>query len=236
MYCGCYRGDEMINTPKALSRMNRNCWRYLSLLIFLLAGGCASDSLQVEDQLPIIPLAVGNQWVWKHTVIDSTNHVVSSTQSTLRIIGDTIINGEQWYIPDRNYYQTNRPDGIWSATKSDPLKSKRDYKHPVNINEVMHSDTVSYGSGPKDYHIYDYVLKEKGQPISVIAGQFAANRYEPVIKNLDGTLASDSSCNCRSIEWFSPGYGLIKVEFYLKTVAGLEYQNYTIELADVVLK
>jgi hypothetical protein len=201
-----------------------------------LAGGCASDLLQVENQLPITPLAVGNQWVWKHTGFDSTSHVVSSTQSTLRIIGDTIINGEQWYIPDRDYYMTNRPDGLWNASKSDPLNSQREFKHPVNINEVMHSDTVLHGSGPTDYYIYDYVLKEKGQLISVPAGQFTANRYEPVIKTLDGTLVSDSDCKCGAIEWFSPGTGVIKVETYGRTVTGLNYLNYSIELVDVVLK
>ncbi len=60
----------------------------------------------------LMPLAVGYQWRFR--IIDYENPVVpDTTYDTVRIVRDTIIQSEQWFIDDTGVLLVNRDDGLW---------------------------------------------------------------------------------------------------------------------------
>lgn len=60
----------------------------------------------------IMPLVIGNWWAFQ--VINYTNPVVPDTSyDTIFVVGDTMIDSEQWFIIDDTVLMTNRDDGLW---------------------------------------------------------------------------------------------------------------------------
>jgi hypothetical protein len=66
----------------------------------------------------IMPLAIGNRWDFQ--VINFTNPVVPDTSyDSIVIVGDTTIEGEQWFIMNGGALLTNRDDGLWRMAETD---------------------------------------------------------------------------------------------------------------------
>lgn len=60
----------------------------------------------------LMPLAVGNRW--RFQIINFENPVVpDTTYDTIHIVGDTLIQSEQWFIDADGRLVTNRSDGLW---------------------------------------------------------------------------------------------------------------------------
>jgi len=60
----------------------------------------------------LMPLAVGNRWEFQ--IINIENPLLpDTTYDTLRIVGDSLVQAEQWFIDDEGTLLTNRDDGLW---------------------------------------------------------------------------------------------------------------------------
>ncbi len=72
----------------------------LICIIIPLQYSCQENSvnfLQAQGNV-IMPLAIGNTWIGRLTKIDSVGNTLSVIYDTLKIIKDTLINGETWYV------------------------------------------------------------------------------------------------------------------------------------------
>ncbi len=78
----------------------------------------------------IKPLKVGNQWVGTVTKYDSTGAIVQTQRFAEKIVADTVIDGETWYLSrfykgedsSENRFFTNRNNGLWSRAVSFDLQ------------------------------------------------------------------------------------------------------------------
>ena len=145
----------------------------LSLLIFLVFAilfGCKDNSTNPSTETgQLIPLALNNMWVYKAESYDSSGAIVSTRIDTLRVTGDTLINGETWYVFNGSKFSrsANRLDGYYSYSKAPLLE----YKYPAKVGDIiLFSDSlkrevistnspitvnnVSYNA----YHYYDFYI------------------------------------------------------------------------------
>lgn len=66
----------------------------------------------------IMPLAVGNWWEYQQNIYDVPGGVPGlPTYDTIRIVRDTTIASEKWYIDNFGNVMTHRADGLWKISK-----------------------------------------------------------------------------------------------------------------------
>lgn len=88
----------------------------------------------------IMPLAIGNWWAFQ--IIDFRNPVVPDTSyDTIRVVSDTSIQGEQWYILDDSSLLTNRDHGLWRMAETGTPYLW--LKFPGVIGQTYNADPVS---------------------------------------------------------------------------------------------
>jgi hypothetical protein len=140
------------------------------ITIIALLLGCRKDDLLVNPQSEsngIIPLAVGNQWIYSLNAYDTTGNIKISTSSTYQVMGDSVNSGVRWFRIS-NFYCTNKNLGLFSSDGLLALKyptfvpdsfyvnATVGYIHVISIDTMI---TIPLGT----YHCYAYA---SDQPIS----------------------------------------------------------------------
>ncbi|HVP36985.1 MAG TPA: hypothetical protein VMT04_08330 [Terriglobales bacterium] len=197
---------------------------YIVALLFLLiiVSGCKSNS-KLTNPGPvkqIWPLAVGNEWTFQETEVDSAGNVLSADTSVWAVSKDTMIGSERWYIitvndtidPEMINPLTNRSDGLWGGGPSGGLI----FKYPATVN-----DTFMIGNQVT-------IVVSIHATVMVPAGTFVCYNYE--------WPEPPSSDRPYQFHYMSPGIGFVKAEEYHKTPGGYIYLNFRSELISYVLK
>ena len=136
----------------------------------------------------IIPLAIGNQWTTKVTEWDFDGDITSSRYQTTKIIGDTTVADEHWFImkhPRGSVICMNGSEGFYelrSGTKILVLK------YPASVG-----DSYQAPDGPEK------ILSQNAK-LSVPKGSFVCYQYELTLTRV-GDL--------RIKNYYCPGVGLI---------------------------
>jgi hypothetical protein len=91
-------------------------------------SGC-SDSTAPMLPTPVMPLAIGNRWVYR---------VTGGALDTVEIVGAREVGGETWYEGSDSILYTNRADGLWTSPLGQP---------PIHVAlaNPRIGDTVVYG-------------------------------------------------------------------------------------------
>jgi hypothetical protein len=150
-------------------------------------------------------LRVGNQWVKQTTNFDSAGAVVYTQQDTIRILRDTTIQNERWYI---GYgILTNRTEGLYDYQPGSSSPASLKFKYPV--------------SAPTSYFYRGIMVKvlSTTDTVSVQAGTFTCHLYRT---GIDSVSYFD--------DYYSPGIGLIKHESFNPLKAGGVYKYLEYEL------
>lgn len=160
--------------------------KYISLLLTIISTifiiGCESNDL--------IPLKVGNLWIYKSEKFDNDGNPANSIYSYMSVLADTTIDGIKYSLRNgnnRGEFCMNNNDGfnIYMKGQSPIL----DLKYPVKLNETFlrrNHDTTFVTS-----------MDEK---VEVAAGKFTCIKYE--------TLSGSS----KLIYHVCPNVGIIKIE------------------------
>lgn len=156
----------------------------LSALIFTCCIlGCSEDTNGPSSNGVIMPLAVGNEWVYKVTRYNIGGMVDTVYIDTLSIIGTKLHNGRTVYVFNTDVLGENRDNGYWNGLPFfDTLSLLA--KYPCTIGETFRRDTlytVDYDSiGHKSYDTttIDFSCKETSLPVSVSAGSFISYFYQ----------------------------------------------------------
>ena len=84
---------------------------------------CGKDSNPVTGSLPdpLIPMAVGNRWINRVSVYDTSGNPSYSYLDTSRIYRDTLISNEVWFDFFEQGLRQNRADGVWLMTWPSPI-------------------------------------------------------------------------------------------------------------------
>ena len=178
---------------------------FCSLICFYISG-CKSPTSPTVINPSIIPLAVGNQWVMQTSYFDTLGNLSSTSQDTIKVIGDTIIQGQKYYVMLNLYaltYMSDRNDGIYVLDVND-YQSSMFLKYPAVRNDSYSLESTNYSIASTD------------TMISVPKGNFHCYQYS----------LSASGINIPVYDYYSPGIGYVQQEFaYLnKPLIGVRRQ------------
>jgi len=141
----------------------------------------------------IMPLAVGNKWVYDVTISDTVNDHQEYNDS-IAIIDDTLVGNEMWFKDQMGRLYTNRADGLWQLTSGQPMLL---VKYPANVGDSFMTELnySGYGGSPK------MQLAEKAVNISVSVGNFQCYRYHQMVGGF---------CSFPAEYYYQPLIGLIR--------------------------
>ncbi len=189
----------------------------LSILAFVLAG--CSDRGEVLAPVPehpgqdgIIPLKVGNYWVYLSSNYDTTGRQYDvHWLDTMRIVRDTVVNGETWYIFNGGVARTNRANGVWAMYYGDIW-----FELPATLNDSTCTATPS--------RLCDEYIKlvDTSQQRWIIDTRYNAYVYDWIFKMFNNELG---------YRYFTvPHLGHVRMETYRTTLSGYHYLSDSEEL------
>ncbi|MGA2298607.1 MAG: hypothetical protein ABSG15_13760 [FCB group bacterium] len=190
---------------------------FLSLFSLIILVSCKDNTTSPVSQTVIWPLAVGNYWVIKISIYDSTGKSVFIQIDTMKVISDSIINSEKVYniqllhdtIFSFDYnYLCNRADGLYNY---------------FNINNSFVASLVlKYSGNAGDTYISDsstIKIDSINAIVKVPAGNFECYKYS--VEYFNGFYWEKGPI------YLSPGIGFIYEEYYIP----LNYNSNSFRLA-----
>jgi hypothetical protein len=188
---------------------------------------CKDDPASPDGSNEIWPLAVGNYWAYTYIFNDTT-----TVYDTVTVVGDTIINGDKWYmlgsgLVDEIVLFRNLSTGL--VTKEDDWDStayQYIMKYPTQVGDTLFRWDVD---NPEDR---DTVITiSVNTPVTVAAGSFSAIVFQVI--DYEELLNYTS----KEVTYFSRNVGMIKNEIYRKdTLTGEFYLVTKTELTGYSLK
>ncbi|HYF02254.1 MAG TPA: hypothetical protein VEC36_02675 [Patescibacteria group bacterium] len=211
--------------------MKADFLKLCSCILMAVFFGCSDNNSTEPDTTKsegIIPLKVGNQWIFKRYHIDSTGTQIAEYRDTMQITGTKMFDNEMWYKTyisagsgyiTAEVFQLNRANGLWN----------RDYIGEPNLAvkfPAQAGDTF-YSGEPDDlqdtmFHRKMHVLSTD-TTITTPAGMFKCYAY--------GYYYNSSKILAQLI-FYAPSVGYIKEELY----AGTGLDRYGVELINYTLK
>ena len=182
----------------------------LSLLMATFLFSCQDDEdlsraepfdVTFADVPPtLLPLAIGNYWVYEvHKVDTLGNEELQTSNDTIKITGDTIINNESYYTMEDNTFVLGRRT-IYVRESSGSLLTSRGeiLLSNVDFDRIIYT----FEGGPAKF---EYTMQSEIQTKSVPLGVFECLNYEGIATN-----TSDPDLPLRKIfNLYSENVGLV---------------------------
>lgn len=147
------------------------------------------------EPVEIMPLTVGNRWIYHDVQSDTLGHVVWDGYDTLNVTGTAMVGEETWYQCTDGYKYTNRTDGLWKACQGNVL-----------YRQFPTTRGASYQSGSyPDYYCSPSLIRVTGVDtvITVPAGTFHCITY------YSGDYYG------RTYYHYAPNVGLVRSDSYM---------------------
>jgi len=195
--------------------------KYLLLTFCFAIISCKnSTDIGTQSQGVIMPLALGNTWIYIDHGYDSNGHLIVPSPSDTLLINDTITYGKDvLYIPrDRKIYYINKADGLWIRYDFDS-KEIFQAKYPTKVGDIYRHDsyilTKESSPDPLGEVAADYIVSSTTESVTVPAGTFICYKY-----NADYYDTASHQLLDRFNTFYAPNVGLIKEEdFHFDTVS-----------------
>src|SRR5438128_6808844 len=118
--------------------------KYLLLAFSFVIISCKNSAeTGTQSQDVIMPLAIGNTWIYTDNGYDSNGHLIAPSPSDTLQISDTVTNGKYiLYIPrNRDIYYTNKADGLW--VRYGPAFSEDIFfaKYTAKVGDIFRHDS-----------------------------------------------------------------------------------------------
>ena len=196
--------------------MKRTTLAIIVICIVVAGFSCHSRDAGVSSPVTnvdvIIPLAVGNQWVTHTASWDSSGRPNVTLVDTARIVRDTTVQFERWFVDKTGSCVTNRPTGYWVLSNSVPDLF---LKYPVSLN-----DSYVYGNDSVQVVSMD-------TSITVPAGTFNCVGYK-MIYSIQGIAYQMLLASLNK--------GMIRREIVARTPGGREYLESRADLQSFQLR
>ncbi|MBC8044727.1 MAG: hypothetical protein IAF08_14920 [Rhizobacter sp.] len=181
--------------------MNRKALIITLLALSALVSSCKENtgtSVDTASSSQIIPLEIGNQWIYKNVYYDSLGAITFDALDTVTIIKDTTISGEKWFrlqgSVGYSFDVIHRADGYYYYGDGGAILQ---YKYPANLNERYQT----YVATPTD----TMVVASFNSVTTVQAGTYTCYQYNRFVP---------SRPTVRQTTWIEAGKGIIKEEAY----------------------
>jgi len=181
-----------------------NKYIFCIIVLFILVG-CEKHSnplsTSTDTTKEIMPLKVGNRWIWQVEQYDSVGAVIVSYCDSLVVLRDSTFQSEKWYLLKGagSILYTNKSDGLYLLQSGYayhlflyPAKAGDTYYNPTfTMMKVITIDSL----------------------ITVPYGAFSCLGYQAYSQNrLD------------EVWYCSPNIGIIKIDDYYITQGGINYK------------
>ena len=212
-------------------------FKSLPYLVALILVSCSSKTTEPTDNTSnnFIPLKIGNIWNYNSEMYDSTGSSIGVWSDTVKIIGDTTINGELWYWSYSRFH-----DGISTSLAKVSSSGYLVYDSQVLIN----SGVLRYkypGSVGETYLVkmqfidslysYSRQIMSVNANVTVPSGTYSCYLY------YNARLRLTDFAEVLEAEYYiCPGMGIVRQNFYKTTKSGLRYLQSKSELKRVVIQ
>jgi hypothetical protein len=195
--------------------------KYLLLAFCFAIISCKnSTDTVVQGQSVIMPLAIGNTWIYIDNGYDSNGHLIVPTPSDTLLISDTLSYGKDIiYIPqNRHIYYVNRADGL--RIRYDGYFDETFIaKYPAKAGDIFRHDRylITKESSPDPIGVAagDLIVSSTIESVTVPAGTFICYKY-----NEDYYDTASHQLLDRFNTYYAPNVGMIKEEdFYLDSAS-----------------
>lgn len=179
------------------------------VLVFL---SCKSDPTGPESSNDLIPLAVGNKWVFLNSVLNPDGSLNFSSRDSIEFIADTTIDGKKWVYQNTNGFNmgfNNTSEGVNVRLLSPNTPNDIYLYFPGLVHKNIgygFPQLQIYGSTAKLVDtLYTITLLNADTTISTGLGSFRCGQFR-VIENNNILFYRDI--------YLAKGKGWIKVEEY----------------------
>ncbi|MBX0332103.1 hypothetical protein K3G39_02520 [Pontibacter sp. HSC-14F20] len=172
----------------------------LSLLLF----SCEKEEIS-EPFEDIMPLQVGNEWVYDQIEYNTDGEVLSTSSFRRQVMKDTLINKTTWYILNNGMIVRNDKDGYVHYRK-DANEQYITYPNPGMSG-------IAYGYQYPSYTLWIYHRRTTGLvavPDSPHASQALEFRFERQTEQKASSSLSTTWVN----EYVTPEIGMIRTDWY----------------------
>lgn len=170
------------------------------------------NSAQINT-LEIMPLKVGNEWVYKVTDYEVSGQIEDQKEEIWTVVKDTVISNEKVFYTNEGFSYLNRNDGLYTYDSTDSTYTKF-VKYPGIVGE-----SFTTFSGERS------TIISTNKMVTGPAGTFNCYQYSTIISSL-----------LTEVIYFSPGSGLIKAEAIRKDSIQKTYLHKSWELTKLSLK
>lgn len=164
----------------------------------------------------IFPLQVGNAWTYQRTSYDTQGSIVARDTLTERVVRDTLIYGERWYIWETVSglsLGTLRSDGYWTLVGYETALWLR---YPASLNDT-------------------YTITETGPTIHVLAlDTLIAAPYGTIPCIAYEQLSSRDGVRAR-IDYCAANIGLVRTDEFVHTSGGQDSLARRLDLIELHL-
>lgn len=195
---------------------------FLLFILAILSGCTQSTPTNPTASDEIIPLAVGNTWLYEYTDFDENGNISHKDTSDLTLHLSYEQNGEKLFLvalgaPGFLTAFLKRNDGIWVYREVDLAPSSYNYEvlYPFRVDSSIslifeeNRFTDSLGNRMFDTILHTYKLEDDNVTKVVPAGQFQCLKYIIEDSNL-----TRKRMEMRVVEFYSLNVGLIYREEY----------------------
>lgn len=173
--------------------MKKTVIEIIAFLILLFIWGCNNNTnTPIPQKIEIIPLKLGNYWIYKH----------GNSFDTIQVIGEEYAKSEKCYvvlIGNMTWTHNNREDGYYSI-----------YYVPPSLDQYYL--IFKYPGKPDDWYFGYYgqtKIASISEIVSIQLGKFKCYKYSSETNNERGD-------ETWYFHYVSPGVGVIIEEIYFK--------------------
>jgi hypothetical protein len=196
---------------------------FLVPLVFVTFAGCknfSTDSISEIQQ--IMPLAVGNEWIYGDKNFDSIGHITFLYNDTLKIRSVVNDHGQILYYDQLGFFGSHafilKANGLWSFVTGElsPNLELFEIPYPIKKDTLIVLDTTlkqgivdSNGNYTSDEVIETIILKNENVLINVPAGSFFCYQYQ-----IDQTVISTKNVVGRHDVYYALNLGKVYEEYF----------------------
>ena len=152
--------------------MRKRSALFPALLGLLICSCQQSNPVGSTGSTELVPLKVGNAWVYSKTYYDSLGLVRAAATESVSVSKDTVLNGQSYFFISRQvldsagtpypykqiYFAKNTPTGYWERDPVLKLDTKiYDYPYYYGDSTVVRAnETITVSSGTYNCIVYSY--------------------------------------------------------------------------------